>query len=77
MFDSFLEMHYVEIHKLWYNDAASGERVCFGQTENFDRAEAVEMFLWENGYFSVRIETVRVYTDGSIGESVISYKRSD
>jgi hypothetical protein len=67
-----------EEYRVWYVEEVEGDtgigtklvwRVS-GQTPNFDRAEAVEMFFVENGYERVVIETVRYYDDGHIEDDV-------
>lgn len=87
LYDSFMQMKYVELYRVWYseifdesiseeNPLRSADK-CVGETENLDRAEAVEMFLWENGFQKVRIETLRVYENGDMGNSVFSSMRRD
>jgi hypothetical protein len=66
---------YTELYALWYTEVTEDlneesefivtANCCVGVTDNLDRAEAVEMFLVENGYKSPILETIHNYHDGT------------
>jgi hypothetical protein len=72
---------YTESFRLWYTHIYLGnspewetmeKRIPLGQTSILERAEAVEMFLVENGYQGVVIETVHHYYDGHVEDDVFN-----
>lgn len=72
--------NYTEHYRIWYVDYVESDtgigyrkaRRLVGNTENLDRAEAVEMFLVENGYEGVIIETVHYFDDGTVEDDVLN-----